>query len=50
MTKLYLPFSNYFRNYTKRKYEENPESELLASLVGKKAKKVNPDAYEDPSI
>ena len=38
MSKLYLPTNNYFNNLMKKAYKENPESQLLADLAGKKVK------------
>ena len=38
MLRLYLPATEYYRNAIKKAYIENPQSELIASLAGKKKK------------
>lgn len=39
MSKLYLPTNKYFTNLIQKAYKENPQSELLADLSGKKVQK-----------
>lgn len=41
MAKLYLPANKFFNKFLKEKYKENPESEFLATMVGKKIKDGN---------
>lgn len=50
MAKLYLPVNNYFKKYIAKKYQEDPSSELIASLAGKKAKKTLTEKKEDLSL
>ena len=40
MSKLYLPVTKYFTNLISKAYEENPSSEFIASLAGKKVKPI----------
>ena len=46
MAKLYLPTSSYFTKYIKKKYDEDPSSELYAALAGKKVKKLEKEGQE----
>ena len=38
MSKLYLPTNKFFSNFIKKAYEEEPQSEIIANLAGKKVK------------
>lgn len=38
MSRLYIPANKFFNTFIKEKYKENPQSELLANLAGKKVR------------
>lgn len=38
MSKLYIPANKFFNTFVKESYKENPQSELLANLAGKKVR------------
>lgn len=48
MSLLYMPSNEFFRKTVKEYYDENPQSPLIASLAGKKPKKI-PDNKDDGS-
>lgn len=47
MSKLYLPTNRYFSNVVRKAYDENPSSQFLADLTGKKVKEKTTPSEEE---